>query len=336
MTAYLLRDVFRQKDHNGNALTPITLPCTVLEVNKLSEKITGVRMKYSAESDGKEQMENIRRAKRDYDTDFDYIDYREGRTQVSEGYKGIANDLRVENVTCYVDKKTANAYRFKISKDLDTNSIAYHRLFEVGQFHGIEVGDCSKQNENFVKELVSDFQPMSFNDVNAYAELKMGSNESLLAAYVDEDMEHEFVTQKINHTIDSGYVDIYATEVLRLLESYDPTSTDDGNSPLQECDWGLAIALMRGGGTNATIQNFDRNYDNFDNSRWRQVAGTYAMASDTMDQYGYTFDYNGDSSGDGGGERLEAGGDGGPDDGGKEAGAEDQVQKRSVHIKIGI
>lgn len=77
MTAYLLRDVFRQKDTSGNALAPITLPCTVLKVNKLSEKITGVRMKYSAESDGKEQMENIRRAKRDYDTDFDYIDYRQ-------------------------------------------------------------------------------------------------------------------------------------------------------------------------------------------------------------------------------------------------------------------
>jgi len=304
VTAYLLRDVFRRKDGNGNVLEPVILPCEVLRINKLAEKITGVRMKYSAESDAYDQQQNVRRGKRDYDTDFDYIDYRQGRTQVSDGYKAIANDLRIENVTCYVDKKTANAYRFKISKDLDTNSIAYHRLFEVGQFHGIEVGDCSKQNENYVKELVSDFQPMSFNDVNAYAELKLGSNESLLAAFVDEDMEHEFVTQKINHTIASGYVDVYATEVLRLLESYDPSDTDDGNSPLQEYDWGLAVALMRGGGTDATIQNYDRNYDNFGNSRWRQYAGSYAMASDTMDQYGHPYDYNGSDPGDGGGERF--------------------------------
>ena len=69
-------------------------------------------------------------------------------------------------------------------------------------------------------------------------------------------------------------------------------------------DWGLAVAIMRGGGTDATVQNFDRNYDNFDNSKWRQVAGQYAMASDTMDQYGATYDYDGITPGDGGGERF--------------------------------
>ena len=305
VTAYLLRDVFRQKDSSGNALAPIDLPCTVLKVNKLSEKITGVRMKYSAESDGKEQMENIRRAKRDYDTDFDYIDYRQDRTKVSaDGYKSIASDLKTENVTCYVDLNTANAYRFKISKDVDSGDVAYHRLFEVGQFHGIEVGDCSPANEDFIKEFVSDFQPMSWNDVNAYAELNKGSAEPILAAYIDEDMEHEFVTQKINHPVYTDKVDIYATEVLRLVESYDPTGTEDGNSPLQDMDWGLAIAIMRGGGTDATVQNYDRNYDNFDNSKWRQVAGGYAMSSDSMDQYGNGYDYDGVTPGDGGGERF--------------------------------
>ena len=309
VTAYLLRDVFRKKDHKGRALEPVTLPCTVLEVNKLSEKITGVRMKYSAEGEATDQQRNVRTGKRDYDTDFDYIDYREGRTQVSTGYKSIASDLRTENVTCYVDLNTANAYRFKISKDVDSANVAYHRLFEVGAFKGIEVGDCSPQNNDFVKELVSNFQPMSFNDVNAYAEMKLGKTQSILAAYVDEDMEHEFVTQKINHPIYSDICDIYATEVLRLIESYDPSKTDDGNSPLQEYDWGLAIAIMRGGGTDASVENFDRNYDGFDNSRWRTQVGTYAMASDTMDQFGNTFDYNGQGSngednGNGGGERF--------------------------------
>ena len=297
VTAYLYREVFRATDDI------VTLPVQVLTANKLSEKITGVRMKYSAESDGKEQMENIRRAKRDYDTDFDYIDYREGRTKVSEGYAAIASDLRAENVTCYIDKNTANAYRFKISKDVESANIAYHRLFEVGQFHGIEVGDCSPVNEDYVKELVSDFQPMSFNDVNAYAE-KLGSTQPILAAFVDEDMEHEFVTQKINHTIASANVDMYATEVLNLIESYDPSQTDDGNSPLQSVDWGLAIAIMRGGGSDAEIQNYDRGYDGFDNSKWKTIAGKYAMSSDTMDQFGNKFDYNGKEEGDGGGERF--------------------------------
>lgn len=311
VTAYLLRDVFRKRDGEGNTLDIIDLPCKVLEVNPLSEKITGVRVKYSAESEGREQQSNIRTGKRDYDTDFDYVDYREGRTRVclpdsgqAAAYPSIARDLQTENVTCYVDTATGNAYRFKISKDITSANVKFHRLFEVGMFKGIEVGDCSPQNDDFVKKLVSNFQPMSFNDVNAYAEQKLGSMQSLLAAFVDEDMEHEFVTQKISHPLYEDELDIYANEVLKLVESYDPSQTDDGNSPLQSYDWGLAIAIMRGGGSDAKVINYDAGYDGFENSKWRMVAGQYAMTSDTMDQFGNRFDYNGEIEGDGGGERF--------------------------------
>jgi len=298
VTAYLLRKVFRSQEE------PIKLPCRVLSMPKMSEKITGVRVKYSAESDGTEQSRNVRTGKRDYDTDFDYIDYPEARTQVDYGYIEIAKDLRTENTTVYVDKKTANAYRWKISKESTTGNVSEHRLFEVGQFKGIEEGDCSPINEDYIIEMVSDFQPMSFNDVNAYAELNHGSTQSVLAAFVDEDMEHEFVTQKIAHPIYSNEVDLYCFEVLQTAESYDPSNTEDGNSPLQEYDWGLALAIMRGGGADAKIQKFDFNYDGFGNARWKTIAGNYAMASDTMDQFGNEFDYNGENPGDGGGERF--------------------------------
>jgi hypothetical protein len=126
----------------------------------------------------------------------------------------------------------------------------------------------------------------------------------VLAAYVDEDMEHEFVTQKINHPLYTETVEVYVTEVLQLIESYDPTQTEDGNSPLQSYDWGLAIGIMRGGGSDAQIQHYDFNYDFFGNARWRTIAGNYAMASDTMDQFGNTFDYNGEEEGIGSGERF--------------------------------
>ena len=304
VTAYLMRDLFRQRDNTGQSLQPVDLPCTILNINPLTEKITGIRMKYSAESDKDEQQQNIRTGKRDYDTEFDYADYRPERLNIGEGYRAIASDLRTENVTCYIDKLTANAYRFKTMEDADSTNTSYHRLFEVGQFHGIEVGDCSKKNEDSIKEFVSDFQPVSFNDVNAYAEMKRGSTQPILAAFVDEDMEHEFVTQRINHPVYSEIVDFYATEVLRLVESYNPSNTEDGNSPLQSYDWGLAIAIMRGGGTNATIQEYDRGYDGFGNSRWRILSGSYAMSSDSMDQWGNTYDYNGPQGGDGGGERF--------------------------------
>ena len=39
-------------------------------------------------------------------------------------------------------------------------------LFEVGQFKGVEEGDCSTRNEDFVYEYMSDLVPVQFNDVN--------------------------------------------------------------------------------------------------------------------------------------------------------------------------
>ena len=110
--------------------------------------------------------------------------------------------------------------------------------------------------------------------------------------------------QKIRNVLANDLVDLYLTEFLQMVESYDPSSTDDGNSPLQSYDWGLAIAMMRGGGTNMTVQNYDHDYDGFSNDRWRTVAGEYALTSDTMDQMGNEFDYNGIYSGIGDGERF--------------------------------
>ena len=120
----------------------------------------------------------------------------------------------------------------------------------------------------------------------------------------DEDLEHEFVEQRIRNTISSSWADFYLTEILNLVESYDPSNTDDGNSPLQSYDWGCAIAMMRGGGTNMTTQTFDYNYDGFGNSKWCTVSGKYALASDTMDNWGNVFDYNGVKEGVGNGERF--------------------------------
>ena len=53
-----------------------------------------------------------------------------------------------------------------------------------------------------------------------------------------------------------------------------------------------------------TVQQYDSGYDGFGNDRWRTVAGEYALTSDTMDQFGNEFDYNGVYSGIGDGERF--------------------------------
>lgn len=321
VTAYLLRDVFRQISPEGDHLPTVKFNGAVTSVHKLTEKITGFRMKYSAENTAKEQEQYIRRKKADYDTDYDYREYPEGRTIIDETFLEIAKQASATNTKVYVDMTTGNAYRYKVNGE----TMADSRLFEVGQFHGIEVGDCSPaaDNKGTVREYVSDFQPMSFNDVNTLAVLGLDkertatdgdgseylikdiiNGQPMLVAYIDEDMEHEFVEHKINNVLSNDLVDLYLSENLKTIESYDPTQTDDGNSPLQHIDWGMSIAMMRGGGTNMTVQNYGHDYDGFGNDKWRTVAGEYALTSDTMDQIGNEFDYNGTASGIGDGERF--------------------------------
>ena len=316
VTAYLLRDVFRSNE------APIDFQGSVHTIHKMTEKITGFRQKYSAEGTPKDQAEYIRTGKRDYDTDFDYCEYPEGRVVIDKQFKDFAGSASSREMRVFVDPTTGDAFRVKVNSEATSTSDMKPVWFEVGQFKGIEVGDCSAENEDYVREYISDFQPISFNDVNysSYINSVSGSivsvgggieargfqtsGQPLLCAYVDEDMEHEFVTQLISNPLSSVLVDLYLTEKLQMVESYDPSDTDEGESPLQTYDWGLAVAMMRGGGTNMTVQNYDHGYDGFENDRWRTVAGEYALTSDTMDQVGNEFDYNGDASGIGAGERF--------------------------------
>lgn len=312
VTAYLLRSVFRSTSN------PVKFQGEVREIHKMSEKITGFRMKYDAEGTAKEQADYVRRRKTDYDTDYDYIEYPADRLVIDKTFAEVAPAASATNMKVYVDLTTGNAYRFKV----DNDTLSQARLFEVGALHGIEMGQCSTEYEDYVKEYVSSFQPVMFNLVNFdpalgvakersanygghnYKVKNIKTRDPMLVAFVDEEMEHEFVEQKINNVLSNDLVDLYLTETLSLIESYDPSDTDDGNSPLQQIDWGMAVAMMRGGGTNMEVQQYDYGYDGFNNSRWRTVAGEYALTSDTMDQFGTEFDYNGIYSGIGDGERF--------------------------------
>lgn len=312
--AYFIRDVF----HTTTA--PVKIQGKILSVTPLTDLTSGVRMKYNNEGTDKEQRQNVKQGIRDYDTDYDYIDYPEKRVVVGLDYDEIKRQVKSNNMYVYVDINTGNAYRIKV----DSETLGKPVLFEVGQFKGIEVGDCSKENEDHVVEYVSNFVPVPFNRVSAYLEKFLASNgntsidvgdgshlgdfnkgiKPTYAAFADVDMEHEFIQHDIDNVLDNQFVEISCSERLTLVESYDPTQTDDGNSPLQEYDWGLAVAFMRGGGANMTIQHYDYNFDGFTNSKWKTTAGDYQMSSDSMTVEGEDYDYNGTLDGDGGGERL--------------------------------
>lgn len=329
VTAYLTRDVLRKSGDKAR-----TFHANIHSITPMTEKITGVRMRYSAESDAKDQRQNVLDSRRNknmgYSTDYDYIDYPapdsgDNSTVYNLDYIDFFHNLSSGDKHCYIDRKTGNAYRVKVNSDATTTADLKPVLFEVGQFKGVEYGDCSDENEDFVHDISVDFTPVPFNDVNYFKEIEAayGSHEAIdsyngkkygvtiangqpiLCAYVDEDMEHEFVEQIINQTISTAFCDFYMQQTLSLVESYDPSSTDDGNSPLQDDSrWGYAVALMRGGGSDATRQSYDYNYDHFGTSKWRTVSGKYALACDSLDMMGNEFDYNGIQEGTGEGEKF--------------------------------
>ena len=318
VTAYLIRDVFRKQNP-----TPRNFHAQVLSMLPITEKITGVRAGYAAESDAKEQKDNVKNAVKDFNTDYDYIEYPKNSTVTSLTYKDIIHKVYNGQMNVFVDLQTGNKYRVKIDKEFTDASNMEPRLFEVAAMKGVEIGDCSTLNEDFIQEFKSSFVPVGMVDANyrmalssstgstcatdnpkqpnevgkqyegyEFGEVNGSYAKTQMAALVDEDMEHEFVKQYVKNTMSSMVADFYVTEELCLRESYDPSSTDDGNSPLQSYDWGLSIAIMRGGGADATHEPYDYNYDGFGNSKWRTKAGDYALTTDSIDNYGNSYSYN--------------------------------------------
>ena len=330
VTAYLIRDVFRKQNPD-----PRTFHAEVLSMVPMTEKITGVRAGYDAESEAKEQKDNVKNQVKDYNTDYDYIEYPKDRTVTSLTYKDIIHRVHNGEMSVFVDFQTGNKYRVKIDKDFTNAGDMEPRLFEVAAMKGVEFGDCSTVNEDFIQEFKSSFVPVGMVDANYRKALSASTGskcatddskqpsevgksykgkeiggingsyaKTQMAALIDEDMEHEFVKQYVKNTMSSMVADFYVTEELSLRESYDPSSTDDGNSPLQSYDWGLSVAIMRGGGTDATHEAYDYNYDGFGNSKWRTKAGDYALTTDSIDPYGNEYDYNGIEPGNGNEERF--------------------------------
>ena len=330
VTAYLIRDVFRKQNPD-----PRTFHAEVLSMVPMTEKITGVRAGYAAESEAKEQKDNVKNQVKDFNTDYDYIEYPKDRTVTSLTYKDIIHRVKNTEMSVFVDLQTGNKYRVKIDKDFTNAGDMEPRLFEVAAMKGVEEGDCSTLNEDYIVEFKSSFVPVGMVDANyrkalasstgskcatdntkqpaevgkqydgyEFVEVNGYYAKTQMAALVDEDMEHAFVKQSIKKTMSSMVADCYVTAALSLRESYDPSSTDAGHSTLQTYDWGLSIAIMRGGGIDSTHEAYDYNYDGFGNSKWRTKAGEYALTTDSIDPYGVEYDYNGIEPGNGNEERF--------------------------------
>ena len=303
VTAYLMRDLLRTK------AAPNPIFGIVREHVKMHERITGVNMKYSAESDRYEQLANIRKGVTDYDTTYDYLVEKtpEQNLITDRSFRTVqSGTLSVGDMNCYVDLQTGNAYRVKINKDALSESkmsALKPSLFEVAQGKGVTIyarefnGMTEEQLQDpdiqdDVKELTIDFQPLIQNDLNAGRSTARGT---LYSPFVGEEMWNENATMDVIRNVFESTVAMfyYIDETITTDERYDISSTDDGNSPLQSIDWGATLTLMRGGGSDARIEYFDYDYDGFGNCKYRMTSGVYAMDSDCITPHAAEYDYNG-------------------------------------------
>ena len=323
-----IRDILRDQTE------AIVFPCTVITAVKQTEDIRGFRMQYSGTSDEQQRDDNITLGVRDYDTVYDYQDYT--HLDASHDYIGILTELHDSNMKCYVDVKTGNRFRVKIDVDAEdeaANDIKNKRknlapqFFEVAQLSPVEVGDCSDENKDFIVEVTNSFQPIIFNDLNYREESKAisakvftfkdgaverkvrlgvdGPKKQILSTFVAEDMWHENVKRRLLFPMGAEHVQFKMTADIKTKEAFDPTSSNDGDSPLQHAAWGLAVAIMRGGGSDSRIDYYDFDYDGFGNCKYRSVAGTdYTLSLDSIDCYSQVYDYNGEEAEGTSGERF--------------------------------
>lgn len=295
VTPYYIRDVLRDNK------APRVLRGKVLSIHKKVEKLTGFRMRYAAESDPKEQSKNVRDGVRDYETAFNYLISASDIVYEDEGglitYDRIVGmEGSIADTNCYVDKTTGDAYRWKVDKEAKKTEEAKVNLFEVASYKGISKGDCSQKNEDYIVDFTSRFEPVIFTDINAVLSADAQEHENVYAAYAEEDMLNEKDECKLTFALGSALVDYPVEVTFNTNEKWDTSSSDNGDSPLSQYDWGIAVALMRGGGSDSHIQYYDYNYDGYGNAKYRTVSGSYAMTSDSMDNYGNQYDYVPDES----------------------------------------
>lgn len=277
----MLKDVFRNKEVRQ-------LYAEVLDLSLEREKHTEVQFSYG-ETD---------------DTAFNYTDY----SDVLE-CKDYAEILKIGvsryDKRCFIDQTTGNAYRIKVNKDTGGDP----SLFEVGGFRDYFT---HPEEENKDAQSISlSFKPVLVNDISRHFETK-GENQQLLAVFADVELKS---TNTYSGTIFDGYAAVnrlgeigginpsLAKYIVRAevkmetdgcQENFD--TEGDNEAPLRSYDAGYTMGIMRGPGNESGIE-YSSNYDGEGNDSWVQTVGNYAFTSDSCDNYGRFFDYNGQEVG---------------------------------------
>lgn len=284
----------------------LNINAEIHEASKAENKVNGFCLKYNGSDD---------------DTAYNYDDY--SKVVESVEYGEIVLSVAPYNSNCYLDEKTGNAYRIKVDEEAKTAKELNPALFEVGGFGPAEYGDCSNEDTTEIVEI--GFSPIIPNDVNykeAYPILKdkKGKDEPLFAEqtfalYLDSEIKYPRMMPTISWYLSGPKVSgqphfaySYQLNYTYFNDQYEEDSVDEvgtykdidmsySNNPLQKYDAGFMLGIMRGPGRDAGVEDYDQNYDGEDNYKYVTVEQDYAFHSDTLDNYGRVFDYNGNLTG---------------------------------------
>lgn len=304
------------------------LNCHVNSVVKQENHTLGYRLKYSSSNEiPTNKITGAKeRAVDDDETSYNYWDDRDAVTFPDvesgiDGYEALTARISPYDTTYYVDLTTGNGYRIKVNSEADSDETQlYPSLFQVGGFRDAEYGDCS--NNDFVKETSIGFLPVIENDTNGETRKNSSNTESdtviapKLAQYVDVEIHHNdddslietaevfkksiFQEQSRKKWGSSKIVQktfwIEFTFKMKAVESYEIAS--GGENPYDTLTPEFRLGIMRGSGGGGGYTEYDQNYDGEGNYKWIFTTGTdAAFTSDSVDQYGSSYDYNSDSPG---------------------------------------
>lgn len=274
----------------------------VLEKNK----VQGIRLTYG----------------QDNDISYDYNDY--SNVVEYDNYSAILGaGGSIYDTSCKIDRKTGNAYRIKVNKKTGKQPV----LFEVAGFR--DYLSSKQQSKDGLNEMSISFKPITVNSIliekDADGVLQpvsykndryhrpgtrsldnKESRENSYAVFVDANLKNE---TKVSYVMDlntrgvsssserGGNNEIVMTLTIDALcpEYYDVEANDE--PPLRNLDVGYMMGIMRGPGNQAGLEFTDENYDGEGNSSWTQTVGNYAFTSDSCDNNGRYFDYNGTEAG---------------------------------------
>lgn len=300
INAVYIKDILKDND------IQIISSVEIIEANKIENDIKGYRLSYSSADDD--------------NTEYNYNDW--SNPLLLDSYNEIKSNVKPFNKRLYIHNKNGNAYRIKVNGESTSIADLNEALFEVGAYNSVSYGDCSDENKTENTEI--GFSPITVNDVfgsqfgdDLVVKDDQTKNDQLFAALLDVEMKYpkEYTIEFPKITIWQG-LDIRRAVIKYTFFLDQPYSEEatlrykkfyslhpegkvyyEGESPVQACDTGFMLGLMRGPGREAGVEEFDENYDEEGNSKYVVVSSDYAFHSDYVDNYARLFDYNGTEPG---------------------------------------